>query len=116
MRTSSEILAANIREMADRAAERGPFWLVSLAEPTDTLFATTADHAHTNLMASLYADRMEFETVATDRQGVVCIRTKTPICVLGVGEDFMRLLVATLRQNMVHGTYRKAGTSKEYEF
>ena len=116
MQTRGEALREHIRELADRATERGPWWLVSLSDPTDTLYATTADHADTNLMAVLYADRMTFTTVATDRQGIACIRTSVPICVLGVAEEFMRPLVRTLRQNRMHGTYRKAATSREYEF
>ena len=103
--------------MSDAALDANqPKWLVSLDEPTDAIFATTDDHAHTNLMAVLYADRLPFVATETDRAGVTCVRTSVPVCVLGVTQQFMPLLMATLRANGRHGTYRQAGTSKEYMF
>lgn len=105
------------RELADRATERArAFWFVHLDEPTTTLYAKRDGHADANLMAVLYADRMPARIAETDRDGVMCVRTETPICVLACAEEFMRTLMATLRANGCHGHYRKAGTRREYKF
>ena len=117
MQTPGERLRGEIARMSDAALDANqPKWLVSLYEPTDVLYATTADHSDTNLLAVLYSDRMEYGTFGTDRQGVLCIRTKTPVCVLGASEQFMPLLMSTLRANGCHGTYRQAGTKRKYGF
>lgn len=111
-------LAGAIRELADKAVERNqPMWMVRLDEPTEVLYATKADHSSTNLLAVLYSNYgMYWTTYKTDRQDVMCIRTTTPICVLGVAEEFMGKLMATLRANSMHGTYHKAGTRESYRF
>lgn len=110
-------VADAIREAADKAAERErDWWLVSLDEPTSTLFATTADHADVNLMATLYGDRHTFTTTDTDTEGVACVVTDAPVCVLAAPESFMRTLMQTIRANGLTGTYRKAGTQESYRF
>lgn len=105
------------REMAEKAAKRSTAtWWVYLDEPTTTLFATTDDNAHASLASVLYADRMPAHVAKTDKPGVACIRTETPICVLAVAEESMKTIMRTIRSNNLHGMYRKAGTRKEYRF
>lgn len=117
MRRAGEALRAEIARMSDEALARNqPKWLVSLDEPTERLFATRADGSLANLLAVLYGDRIASRTLDTDRADVACVVSEVPMCVLGVTEQFMPLLVPTLRANGVRGSYHKAGTEIEYRF
>ena len=116
-RTAGEELRANIAELADRETVAArEMWLVSLDEPTAELFATTADHSDVCVLAVAYANRIRASVAETDRADVRCVRTETPICVLGVPTCFMEQLIPTMRRNGVTGRYRKAGTEREYRF
>lgn len=117
MRRPGEILHDEIARLSVEATEANqPKWLVSLDMPTDTLFATTDDHSHTSLLAVLYGNRERATIADTDTPGVACVRTETPITVLGVSQQFMPSLIATLRANRRRGFYRQAGTNRDYTF
>lgn len=113
---------AELREAAQAARERRgriePWW-VRFDTDCHQLWATTPESGEgwtlCAVARTLYGmgRRFDVERSADPRQALV---TFEPQGFLAVDESDMALVMRAVRHSGWHGTYRKAGTDKEYKF
>ena len=115
-RSLADILQDGMAAARVAADKNGPIWCVMLDDPTGHLWCRRDNFELPNAVAVLYGCRIPTSVSETDDANVARVNAKTPICTLAVPESFMKLFVGVLRNNDLHGTYRQAGTSKEYKF
>lgn len=111
-----------LRKAAEAARERRgrlqPWW-VKFDRPCDRLWVTTPESGDgwtlCAIARTLYAMGRTFEvTDSTDPSQALV--TFAPQEFLAVEESDMALVMREVRRSGWHGTYRKAGTEREYEF
>lgn len=102
-----------VAESRERAAERPAPWWVRFDGLPQGVFAEGAD-AHV-MARTLFAMREPVRPTPTDREGVTfypldgCER-------IVADESDMRAVMRCVRLTGLHGTYRKAGETREYRF
>jgi len=115
LRNDGERLREAIAEMADAAAERNEgVWSVTLDAFCERLFCDRRQLV--DVLAVMVADRYRWRSCATDREGVTCVMPDPPREHFAAARSLMGGFVAALRANGAHGTYREAGTEREYRF
>lgn len=114
--TPGERLHAWIASTADKAAElHEPSWGIFFDRPWGRFFCN-GEMQVVALARVLYADRIRFKFVDTDRDGITCVVLDPEHDRLACVESMMKELMQVLRANGCHGTYRKAGETAEYKF
>lgn len=118
-KATGESWQARMKREAEEAHERAlgeprPWW-VHLFEPCYGLFAK-GDAETLAVCAALYGMRAAFALRASDTDGVAWVELKAPCEWIVCDEWRMRDLMRAVRRSALHGSYRKAGTEKEYEF
>lgn len=109
------------RERIRLRIEEAEVWWVHFDEPVERVYCTkeycpvvfNADYGIS--WAGIDTPHYPRE-VPTDRDDVCCIEFGVPIDLMALEERFMRGWMHVVRSNGIHGTYRKAGTKKEYRF
>lgn len=101
---------AERREWAER--QPAPWWIV-LDDPARGIFAE-ADDRHA-IHRTLYAMREPVRPTPTDRAGVT-FYPLDDLERLVADESDMRAVMRCVRLTGLHGSYRKAGETKEYIF
>lgn len=105
-----------IRAAAESAVSRNEdIWCVRTDEPLGRIFCKDGMEL-ARVAGALMCVRERFEVMGTNVAGVSCVEPSAPVTVLAVPDSFMPGLMAALRANGAHGTYRKAGTEREYRF
>ena len=100
-------------EARERAKHRPQPWLIYIRPPTCGVFAEEADRLA--LVRTLVGMRLPVRPAPTDREGVM--HYGLGLCELLVAEESdMPAVMRCVRLTGLHGTYRKAGTEKEYRF
>lgn len=98
--------------------ERGPapeLWGVRLYVPAERLFCDL--DGRMALVRALYGmDAQGWRVLDTTDPDVMLVELGRPLEWIVTEESDMRALMACLRRNDMHGSYRKAGTEREYEF
>ena len=108
-----EALHSQINEALEHAE---PIWWVRLSEPCQRFFCSLKSHQDVAVARVLVGDRIAFEVTSTNRDDVACVVPEREVEVLAACESSMRELMAVLRANALHGSYRMAGTEEEYRF
>ena len=111
-----------LREAAEAARERRgrlqPWW-VKFDKDCDRLWATTPESGEgwtlCAIARTLYAMGRTFEVAESTDPKQALVRFE-PQEYLAVDESDMALVMQAVRRSGHHGTYRKAGTEKEYRF
>ncbi len=111
-----------LRQAAQATRERlgrlRPWW-VKFDRPCDRLWVTTPESGEgwtlCAIARTLYAMGRTFE-VAESTDPSQALVTFAPQEFLAVEESDMALVMREVRRSGCHGTYRKAGTEREYEF
>ena len=107
-------LQRQAREAHERAIEEPQPWWVTFSEPCEGIFSRGVEQ-HTSVAAVHVGMRVPPQPTRTDTDDVTYWRLDG-IERLAVGEQFMRGFMQAVRYSMLHGTYRKAGTEREYRF
>lgn len=98
--------------------ERGPapeLWGVRLDGPAERLYCDLGGLMA--LVRALYGmDAQGWRVLDTTDPDVMLVELGRPLEWIAAEESDMRALMACLRRNGMHGSYRKAGTEKEYRF
>lgn len=102
--------AEDVREWAAR--QPAPWW-VRFHTPARGIFAEGDDH-HV-MTRTLFAMRLPVCPAPTDREGVTYYPLDD-VEYLVADEADMHAVMRCVRLTGLHGTYRKAGTDKEYRF
>ena len=112
-------LAQAAEQARGRVGRVEPWW-VRFEAPCRELWATTpaagTDFELCAVARTLYAMGRTFEAVPSSDARQALVRIFQPQEFLAVEQEDMRLVMASVRRSGCHGTYRKAGTDKEYRF
>ena len=112
-------LAEAARQAATRRGRVEPWW-VKFETPADRIWCTTPESGEGwNLCAvarTLYGMGREFKVQRSSDERMALVKVRHPQEFLAVEESDMRLVMVAMRATGLHGTYRKAGTEKEYRF
>ena len=109
------------QERYRRRVEETKVWWVRFDSPVELVFCDRA-HAASVLNADYGISWAGVgvshrpKRLQTDDPETVCFKFEAPIEAMAVEEAFMGGWMQVVRSNGYHGTYRKAGTEKEYRF
>ena len=106
-------LQRQVAECRKRDAERPQPWWVRFSPLPAGIFADGDDRHAVN--RTLYYMRVLVRPTPTDREGVTWYPLDGIECLV-VEESDMPAVMRCVRLTGLHGTYRKAGTEKEYRF
>ena len=106
-------LQRQVAERRERDAERPQPWWVRFDSPASGIFAQGPD-AHV-INRTLFAMREPVRPTPTDREGVTWYPLDCAEFIVA-DEGDMPAVMRCVRLTGLHGTYSKAGESKEYKF
>ena len=112
-------LAEAARQASVRRGRVEPWW-VKFDVPTDRLWCTTPESGDGFTLCAvartLYGMGREFKVRRSSDERMALVEVRTPQEFLAVEESDMALVMVAVRATGLHGTYRKAGTEREYRF
>lgn len=101
--------------------EEAKVWWVEFSTPAERVFCRpeqvpTIINADYGITWAGVDTRHWPRQLPTDQEGVCCVEFGISIDRMAVEEQWMRGWMQIVRANGLHGKYRKAGTTREYEF
>lgn len=107
-------LKAQAREAHERALTGAQPWWVTFSEPCGGIFAADGEEA-VAVAATLVGMGERVEMLDTSQEGVRWLRLDG-LERLAADQSYMGSLMQAVRRSRLHGSYRQAGTDKEYRF
>ena len=106
-------LNRQLEEARERAKHRPQPWLSHGRPPTNGVFAAEADRLA--MVRTLIGMRLPVRPAPTDREGVTYYTIDFRELLVAEESD-MPAVMRCVRLTGLHGTYRKAGETREYRF
>lgn len=107
-------LQAQAREAHERALGDAQPWWVTFSEPCDGIFAADGDEV-VAVAATLIGMGERVRMLDTSQEGVRWFPLDGPER-LATDGSYMKPLMQAVRRSRLHGSYRQAGTDREYRF